>query len=97
MSTRSDRPVACSHDSASFAGDAPDDAVRGVSINAKLLPPTSPVVVPNFPPKLPVKTAAGMNEAAANPLPRADEQTESNWADGAQAQPWARNARSSLL
>ncbi|CAJ49420.1 hypothetical protein BAV1811 [Bordetella avium 197N] len=59
-----------------------------VSINAKVLPPTSLVDVPNFPPKRP----------PGSPTPAAaDEVTESNWADGSEPQPRARNARSSIF
>lgn len=92
MSTHRDRPDASSDACASLPGATPNEAVRNVSINAKLLPPNSLVEVPNFPPKIPAADAA-----AADPLPGADEQTESNWADGTQAQPLAKNARSSLL
>ncbi|AKQ55865.1 hypothetical protein [Bordetella hinzii] len=103
MNTRADNPVAAGRHPANIesrAADrqadavaAPDNPARHVSINAKVLPPTSLVDVPNFPPKVP----RDANEALIERLPPADEQTESNWADGAQPQPRAKNARSSLF
>ncbi len=65
-----------------------------VSLQTKVLPPDSPVEVPNLPP-VPDKNTP--DEAARDARVRVDEQTESNWADGSAPQPRARNARSSLL
>ncbi|OZI74784.1 hypothetical protein [Bordetella genomosp. 12] len=103
MNTRADNPVAFGRlpaDIDARGGDrqaeavaAPDNPAGQVSINAKVLPPTSLVDVPNFPPKVP----RDGNEALAERLPAMDEQTESNWADGSQPQPRAKNARSSLF
>ncbi|ANY16098.1 hypothetical protein [Bordetella pseudohinzii] len=103
MNTRADKPAAAGRHPANIesrAADrqadavaAPDNPARHVSINAKVLPPTSLVDVPNFPPKI----SRDPNEALIERLPSADEQTESNWADGAQPQPRAKNARSSLF
>ncbi|CAB3627167.1 hypothetical protein [Achromobacter pestifer] len=62
--------------------------------NAKILPPGGPVDVP----KQPVKPDASTpDEAAGDKRAVVDNQTESNWADGAAPQPRAKNARSSLF
>ncbi|KDC48512.1 hypothetical protein [Bordetella bronchiseptica] len=58
---------------------------------AKVLPPRGPVLVPNLPPKPPARAQADKHG------PAVDNQTESNWADGAAPQPRARNARSSIF
>lgn len=70
-----------------MAQDAPAAA-------AKVLPPQSPVDVPQLPPK---PTASTPDEAARDIRRAVDDQTKSNWADGAAPQPRARNARSSIL
>ncbi|ARP97324.1 hypothetical protein CAL15_06815 [Bordetella genomosp. 13] len=60
----------------------------------KVLPPGSPVDVPNQP------RPAGKNdpdEAAAQGNQKADTDTESNWADGSKPQPRAKNARTHLF
>lgn len=60
----------------------------------KVLPPQSPVDVPNQP------RPAGKNdpdEAAAQGNQKADTDTESNWADGSKPQPRAKNARTHLF
>ncbi|AHV92919.1 hypothetical protein [Bordetella holmesii] len=103
MNTRADNPVAFGRPPADIdargadrqadAVAAPDNPAVQVSINAKVLPPTSLVDVPNFPPKIPRDD----NEALSDRLPAMDEQTESNWADGSEPQPRAKNARSSLF
>lgn len=59
----------------------------------KVLPPDSPVTVPNQP----APAARGQDEAGAQGRARADNKTESNWADGSAPQPRAKNARSSLF
>lgn len=67
---------------------------RGGQDNAKILPPRGPVDVP----KQPVKPDASTpDEAARDKRAVVDNQTESNWADGAAPQPRAKNARSSLF
>lgn len=98
MNSRPDTPVTSGPgiSSANIESSATDRQARSVaapdnpqvSINAKVLPPTSLVDVPNFPPKVP---------ASSPRLPAADDVTESNWADGSQPQPWAKNARSSIF
>ncbi|MGZ9893814.1 hypothetical protein ACXXNA_09645 [Bordetella bronchiseptica] len=72
--------------------------VRGTSARddpsldqAKVLPPRGPVLVPNLPPKPPARPRADKQG------PAVDNQTESNWADGAAPQPRAKNARSSIF
>ena len=62
--------------------------------SGKVLPPQSPVDVPRQPPR---PDAATPDEAARDSRRVADDQTESNWADNAQPQPRAKNARSSIL
>ncbi|MFY1988214.1 hypothetical protein ACOTCR_03045 [Achromobacter xylosoxidans] len=62
--------------------------------SGKVLPPQSPVDVPRQPPS---PDAATPDEAARDSRRVADDQTESNWADNAQPQPRAKNARSSIL
>ncbi|SAI06721.1 Uncharacterised protein [Bordetella ansorpii] len=59
----------------------------------KVLPPAGPVTVPNQPEPVPKEH----DEAAAQGRARADDKTESNWADGSAPQPRAKNARSSLF
>ncbi len=59
----------------------------------KVLPPAGPVTVPNQPKPVPRQ----QDEAAAQGRARADDRTESNWADGSAPQPRAKNARSSLF
>ncbi|WZB75671.1 hypothetical protein WJ972_05535 [Achromobacter insuavis] len=61
---------------------------------AKVLPPRGPVDVPRQPAK---PTASTPDEAARDGRRVADDQTESNWADNAEPQPRAKNARSSIL
>ncbi|KCV61042.1 hypothetical protein L493_2727 [Bordetella bronchiseptica 99-R-0433] len=56
-----------------------------------MLPPRGPVLVPNLPPKPPARPRADKQG------PAVDNQTESNWADGAAPQPRAKNARSSIF
>lgn len=62
--------------------------------DGKLLPPQGPVDVPRLPAK---PTAGTPDEAARDGRRVADDQTESNWADSAEPQPRAKNARSSIL
>ena len=62
--------------------------------SGKVLPPQSPVDVPRLPPR---PDAAPPDAAARDGRRVADDQTESNWADNAQPQPRAKNARSSIL
>jgi hypothetical protein len=81
--------------SSSAASDrAGRSAQAGAQDNAKILPPSGPVDVP----KQPVKPDASTpDEAARDKRAVVDNQTESNWADGAAPQPRAKNARSSLF
>ena len=65
-----------------------------VQDNAKILPPQGPVDVPNQPVK---PDASTPDEAARDKRAVVDNQTESNWADGAAPQPRAKNARASLF
>lgn len=69
-------------------------AAAAAAASGKVLPPQSPVDVPRQPPR---PDAATPDEAARDGRRVADDQTESNWADNAQPQPRARNARSSIL
>ncbi|WP_241053149.1 hypothetical protein [Achromobacter xylosoxidans] len=69
-------------------------AAAAASGKGKVLPPQSPVDVPRQPPR---PDAATPDEAARDGRRVADDQTESNWADNAQPQPRAKNARSSIL
>ncbi|WMD22021.1 hypothetical protein RAS12_06495 [Achromobacter seleniivolatilans] len=62
--------------------------------NAKILPPAGPVDVPNQPVK---PDASTPDEAARDTRAIVDDETESNWADGAAPQPRAKNARSSIF
>lgn len=62
--------------------------------DAKVLPPQGPVDVPRLPSK---PTASTPDEAARDTRRAVDDETESNWADGAAPQPRAKNARSSIL
>ena len=62
--------------------------------SGKVLPPQSPVGVPRQPPR---PDAATPDVAARDSRRVADDQTESNWADNAQPQPRAKNARASIL
>lgn len=68
------------------------DATAAAS--GKVLPPQSPVDVPRQPAR---PDASTPDEAARDGRRVADDQTESNWADNAQPQPRAKNARSSIL
>ncbi|CUI39921.1 Uncharacterised protein [Achromobacter xylosoxidans] len=74
------------------AGQARSGAAAAAS--GKVLPPQAPVDVPRPPPR---PDAATPDEAARDGRRVADDQTESNWADNAQPQPRAKNARSSIL
>ncbi len=60
----------------------------------KVLPPLAPVDVPRQPAK---PTASTPDEAARDTRRQVEDETESNWADGAAPQPRAKNARSSIL
>lgn len=73
---------------------APARAARQAQDNAKILPPRGPVDVPRQPDK---PDASTPDEAARDKRAVVDNQTESNWADGAAPQPRAKNARSSIL
>ena len=76
------------------SGRADRSAQADTQDNAKILPPHGPVDVP----KQPVKPDASTpDEAARDKRAVVDNQTESNWADGAAPQPRAKNARSSLF
>ncbi|WP_260986404.1 hypothetical protein [Bordetella genomosp. 13] len=92
-STAKDSTATPTHDDAASARLDKDD--QNLAPNqGKLLPPESLVNVPNQP--RPAETAQE-DEAAAQGRARADNQTESNWADGSAPQPRAKNARSHLL
>ncbi|MBB1593040.1 hypothetical protein [Achromobacter sp. UMC46] len=83
-----------SRSTAAVPGQADKAAPAGTQDNAKILPPRGPVDVP----KQPVKPDASTpDEAARDQRAVVDNQTESNWADGAAPQPRAKNARSSIL
>ena len=71
---------------------APDE--QSVSINAKVLPPRGPVDVPRMPPPI---AKRAVDEAGESSKPAEDTQTESNWADPVDPQPYAKNARSSIF
>lgn len=90
-STPSSSPGKRSADRQARSGAA---AAAAAAASGKVLPPQSPVDVPRQPPR---PDAATPDEAARDGRRVADDQTESNWADNAQPQPRARNARSSIL
>jgi len=72
----------------------PPSKAEALPDNAKILPPQGPVDVPNQPVK---PDASTPDEAARDKRVVVDDETESNWADGAAPQPRAKNARSSLF
>lgn len=74
------------------AAQAPQGS--GGADRVKVLPPQTPVDVPNQPAK---PTSSTPDEAARDTRRQVDDETESNWADGAAPQPRAKNARSSIL
>lgn len=69
-------------------------AGKSAQDNAKILPPSGPVDVPNLPDKPDAETP---DEAARDKREVVDNKTESNWADGSAPQPRAKNARSSIF
>ena len=69
-------------------------ADKSAQDNAKILPPSGPVDVPNLPDKPDADTP---DEAARDKREVVDNKTESNWADGSAPQPRAKNARSSIF
>ncbi|OZI63808.1 hypothetical protein [Bordetella genomosp. 1] len=73
---------------------APAPAPDEVSINAKVLPPRGPVDVPRMPPPI---AKRAVDAAGSESKPVEDPTPESNWADNAQPQPYAKNARSSIF
>ena len=83
-----------SRSAAAASGPADTSAQVGAQANAKILPPRGPVDVPKQPVKPDESTP---DEAARDKRAVVDNQTESNWADGAAPQPRAKNARSSIL
>ncbi|HCW19275.1 hypothetical protein [Achromobacter sp.] len=83
-----------SRSTAAASGQADKSAQAGAQNNAKILPPRGPVDVPKQPVKPDESTP---DEAARDKRAVVDNQTESNWADGAAPQPRAKNARSSIL